>query len=793
MDKISKFRGLSQVEASKRLESFGANEILEKKTNFLEKFFDLAKSPVSLMLAVGIFLSLLVGKTSNAVFIAVLIVFNFAVTFWQEDKADKAVKKIQHRLDILSRVLRDGEWQWLESRLIVPGDVIELIIGNIIPADIKILEAKNVNVDESILTGESLFKKKEIGDVAYSGSFVTTGWMLAEVRATGKDTEFGKTIGLTSEKPRKSQLEADILSISLFLSVISLAAVIILTLFLISKGMPLGDIVAFDIGLLIAGIPFSLAATLSLIISMGIVELAKKSVIIRRLSSLQELSGINLFLIDKTGTLTKNKISVERIIAYDGYKEKEVIVFAASAEIEGNRSPIDSAITEKARKMGLDFEKIIDLIPADSERKRSSAVLETSKGRIMVSVGAAQVIEGLCDLDPETSRQYKKDIEEFSKKGYRVLGVSVNKKDLTEKNMDLAGILLLSDTLNEDAKETIDFMGKNGIGVKMMTGDNKFASDRIARKLEFKGETITRKDLEKRNWNFSESEFRSVAAFSEILPIDKYKLVEFAHNNKYHVAVTGDGINDLPALKIASVGIAVKNAADALKSSADIVLTDEGVSPIINSVIEAKKILGRIYSYSVYRISENLRVVITVTVLGLFYDTYPMTSVQLVLFATLNSISIVSLAFNRVKVSLRPVRINFRKCFLASSVFGIIGVINSLVLFFVIEKMGFLSWPAMQTVFFLNLVVSGYMLIYVVHTEKSWFMFFPSKEVVFATILAATLATAFAVSGVFVEAISLKLALKIWLWSFAWMQVADIVKIIQETVAKKYNYYSGSL
>jgi len=789
MENSSKYKGLSHAEVLRRMKLFGTNEIPEKKASFSKKVFDFLKSPVSLMLIVGIFLSLLVGQRNNALFIVLLILFNFAITFFQEGKADKAVKKIQNQLNVVVKVLRENKWQWVEAKSIVPGDIIELIIGNIIPADIKILEAKNVNVDESILTGESLPRQKEADDNAYSGSLVATGWMLAEVQTIGKNTYFGKTINLVNESPRQSMLELDILNISLFLSVISLTAVIILSIFLILEGKKLIDIVTFDIGLLIAGIPVSLSATLSLIISMGIIELAKKNVVVRRLSSLEELANINLFLIDKTGTLTKNKISIEKIVAYREYTEKDVIVFSASAEIEDSRSPIDSAITSKAREMNLKFEKTVDFIPADSDRKRSSAILETKSGKVMVSVGAPQVIETLCDLDPGQRQQYERDVKEASQAGYRVLGLAVNKKNLSEKNMDLAGILLLSDTLNEDARETIAFMGKNGIDVKIVTGDNEFASDRITRALGFKGEIVTRRTLEKMKWVFSKSEFNSIATFSEILPADKFKLVQFAHDNNYHVAVTGDGINDLPALKIAKVGIAVRDAADALKSSADIVLTDEGVSPIMNSVTEAKKILARIYFFSMYRISESLRIVITVTVLGLFYDTYPLTSVQLVLLATLNGISVISMAFNHVKVSPHPSRINFRKCFLVSSIFGIVGVVNSLILFFIVQKWGNLSWPEMQTAFFLSLIIFGYMLIYVVHTEESWFTFLPSKEVISATILAGSLATFFAFSGILIEAIPLKLILVIWVWSFLWMQAADIAKVIQKIILNKYNYY----
>jgi H+-transporting ATPase len=347
--------------------------------------------------------------------------------------------------------------------------------------------------------------------------------------------------------------------------------------------------------------------------------------------------------------------------------------------------------------------------------------------------------------------------------------------------MSLVGLLLLADPLDEEAAEVINFMKANGIEVKMLTGDNRAISQRVTNELSMQGEVVER---EKIKWTEeSTALFQKTAAFAEILPDDKYRLVQAAKKN-YVVAVTGDGINDLPPIKVADAGIAVSNALDALKGAADIVLLTPGLAVVKDAVIEARKIFARLYSYSVYRISESFRIILTVVVLGLLFLNYPLTPLQLILLALMNDIPIVSLAFNRVKIASRPAKINVKERFMLSTIFGLVGVANSLLMVFVLVYLLHMDWGSIQTVYFLKLTVSGHLLIYVAHTAERWFRFLPSREVILATMLTQLTASAFAAFGLFMTQIPVSLVALVWVWAFFWMQVSELGKYVQQHLTK---------
>jgi H+-transporting ATPase len=713
------------------------------------------------MLIAAAVLSLASDKVFDFYFIAFLVFFNFLVTFWQERKADDSIKKLSEHLQVRVKTLRDGKWTWLDSTQLVPGDVTELASGDIIPADVKILEAENFTVNDAALTGESLPKEKHPGDTAFSGSYPTTGLAVAEVRATGKNTYFGKTLLSVERASKKSLLENDILTISKFLSVISIACVIILTLFLLTRGMPPVDILTLDISLMIAGIPVAMPTVMTLIISQGILELAKKGVVVRRLSSLEDLANVDVLFTDKTGTLTKNEIGVEKIICYN-CSEEELLSYAFLAAVKDDRSILSQAIVKKTGEMKADPAEydIINFVPADSERKRSTAVASLNGKTLTVTIGAAQVVQSICLFpDDGLADRLEKDIGDAAKKRYRTLAVAYNYDGADEKDMILAGLLLLSDPLREDAKEVIGFLQHQGVDVRMLTGDNKVIGDRIGEQFGLKKEEV----------------------YCEVLPRDKYDKVREAMRT-HIVAVTGDGINDIMAVKYANIGIAVSNTVDALKSSADIVLVSPGVSVIKDAIIEARRIFARLYSYSLYRLSESFRIVITILILGILYGTYPITPVQLILLAFLNDVPIISLAFNRVKITEKPSRVNVQERFILSSLFGLTGIVNSILLFFIMTYWLHLPGGMITTIFFLKLTVSGHMLIYVSHTAERWYKFLPSREVIIATIGTQLIATYLAVSGTFMDRIPLSFAVMVWIWTLSWMQVSEMMKDLQKHI-----------
>ena len=349
--------------------------------------------------------------------------------------------------------------------------------------------------------------------------------------------------------------------------------------------------------------------------------------------------------------------------------------------------------------------------------------------------------------------------------------------------MRFAGLIILSDPLRADAPEVVRFLKDMGVEVKMMTGDTKETARRISGELRLEGTVLGGK--EERFSTLTPEELRATGTFAEVFPDDKLALVTLAQK-EWTVAVTGDGINDLPAIKRADVGIAVENAVDALKSGADIVLLSHGIGVIKTALIEARKIFSRLYSYSVYRISESFRLVITVLVLGFLYADFPLTPIQLILLALLNDIPIITLAFNRVKHVGRPAERSVGERFITGTTFGLVGVANSLLLFFLLQNILHLPWAVIQTAFFLKLAVSGHMLLYVAHTRERWFNFLPSWSVIAATTLTQLVSTAFAFFGFFVGPITPALIAFIWLWSFVWMQITEVAKELRQKLHLRY-------
>ncbi len=748
-------QGLSSAEAAELLAKYGPNKMSDESKHRFMKMLRPLLSPISAMFLAAAVLSYIGGKIFDFYFILFLLFLNFFVSFWQERKADKAIEQLNKLLKFSVSALRDGKWGALDSESLVPGDLVRLYIGDVIPADLKIISEQNFSVNEAALTGESLPADKAASALVYSGSFVVTGQALARVTATGRDTYFGKIISTVDNRSKRSILEKDILTISKSLSLLSFVAVVLLTAVFLWRGLPLLDTLTLDLSLIIAGIPIALPTVLTLIISLGVLKLSQENVVVRRLASLEDLANVDLLFTDKTGTLTKNKISINKIIPYR-LSADEVLSFAFLAAVSNDHDLINQTILSKAkeRQLKLDKYEIKSFIPADSGRKRNSVSVVYGGREIYISVGAPQVIEKLCHPEKLSAPILLKDIEAAARDGYRVLAVAVNFKDPVEKDLELIGLLLLTDELRQSAKRAVEFLRTNGVKVKMLTGDHRAIAYRVGRDLGLAQEDI----------------------YSEVLPADKYDLV-LAAKGSHVVAVTGDGINDLPAVKTADVGFAVSNAVGALKSSADIVLLSSGISVISTAIIEARKIFARLYGYSVYRISESLRLIVTILILGLIYQAYPLTPIQLILLAIFNDIPIVSLAFDRVAVATQPASIKVKERFITSLLFGLVGVVNSLIFLVIWVEFFHYDWSVLSTAFFLKLTVSGHLLVFVTHTPERWHKFLPSRPVILAVIITQFLATTLAVGGFFMTKIPFFMAAFTWVWAIFWMQVSDYVKI----------------
>ena len=781
------YSGLTSEEAEKLIKKNGYNEIPEKKVSIFSKILKNLISPIALMLLFASILSFILNKTFDGYFIIFLLFLNIAITLWQENKADNVIQKLNENLEQKIKVFRDNRWQYISSRLLVAGDIIQLASGEVIPADGVIIEASHVQINESALTGESLPKDRKEQDLVFSGSFIAAGIAVVKLGATGVHTKFGKTLFSVERIRKQSLLERDILSISKFLTILSLTAVVLLSIAFVIKKASIIELLTLDLSLIIAGIPISLPTVMTLIIEFGVLALAGKNVIVRRLSALEDLANVNFLLTDKTGTLTQNKISVQDVYSYGDFTHNDVLSYAAILALYESDNPIDMAISEKIKESQISVPSFtkVDFIPADSKRKRSTIIIEKDNKKMIVSLGAPQVIQGHCVFDSIMLDKYNHEVETLANSGYRTLAVAFA-DGIKEENMKIAGLIALSDTLRSDAKSVIQFLKENGIGVSMVTGDNRAIAGNIAKQLSFDNQKIVTKDyLDKTDWNDLDGKlYQDTGVFAEILPEDKFHLVQTA--KKYFViAVNGDGVNDLPAIKAANVGIAVKNSVTALKATADIVLLSDGISVIKDAIIESRKIFERLYIYSLYRISESLRLILTIAILGTVYGVYPMTALQIIIIALLNDIPIISLAFDRVITTNRPSKINAKKRFTLSSLYGLTGVANSLILFFVVRNILHLEWTVIQTMYFLKLTVSGHMLIYVSHTKQRWWKFLPSRQVIWATSITQFVATTLAFTGFLMSGrLSIWQIIFIWIWAFFWMQISEIMKIIHSKVSE---------
>lgn len=781
---MSNIQGLTDNEAKSLLLRYGPNAIPEKKKSALTRIAKKVISPMSAMFVAAGLLSLFAGESADAGIIAVLFATNIGVSVWHESKADNALEMLKKRLAVSARVLRDGVWRDISSADIVPGDIVSLVVGDLVPADIEIVEAKNVSINEAAITGESLPKDKAVGDKSYSGAFMTTGSAKGKVIATGAKTYFGTTMTLVEGNRRRSALEKDIISVSKFLSIISVTLMIVLSIVLAAAHEPFIKIATLAVSMLIAGIPVALPTVMTLIISVGVTKLAGHAVIVRRLSSLEDLANVNLLLSDKTGTLTENRITVHEMIPMNqNYSAQDIWSFAMAASPDAEKNPLDIAVTNRGHELNYSAHHTDDFIPGDSIRKRATAIWQEGDRKTFVAFGAPQTILDISDLDEEKKARYNAEIAKAAKEGFRILSLAISTEG-KEEHMDIVAVFLMADKVRSTAKTTIAFLKDYGIATKMVTGDGYDVAKHVAGELGIEGDIIRRNELEGQGAGIV-SRFAGLGGFAEVLPKDKYDIVNMAKtiemsgangNNKYIVAVTGDGVNDVPPVKSADVGIAVANAVDALKSAADIVLTSSGISVIRDAIVEARKIFARLYNYSVYRISESFRLIVTIAVIGAFFATYPLTPIQIILIALLNDVPIISLSYDRVVVSRAPTGINAKKRFLMSSVYGTVGIANSLILLFIAYYLLHLPWDVIQTIFFLKLTVSGHMLVYVAHTDRPWYSFLPSKQVVWATSVTQIIATMLAVIGIFVTAIPITYAIFIWLWAFMWMQITELAK-----------------
>lgn len=771
--------GLSQAEAQKRLIQYGPNEVEEKRTNQLLKFLTYFWGPIPWMIEAAVILSAIARHWSDFAIILLLLIANASVGFWEEHEAGNAIEALKAKLAINSRVKRDGKWVTLLVRELVPGDVIRLSLGDIVPADARLLEGDPVEVDQSALTGESLPAARKTGEAVFSGSIIRRGEINAMVYATGANTYFGKTAQLVQEAHTVSHFQRAVLKIGnylIFLAMVLVAVIVTVSLF---RGDPILTTLQFALVLTVAAIPVAMPTVLSVTMAVGARLLAKKEAIVTRLAAIEELAGVDMLCSDKTGTLTQNKLTLGDPFCVEGIQTDQVILWAALASREEDKDTIDMAVIAGLKNnQALKDYQVVHFQPFDPVHKRTEATVKSVNGKeFKVTKGAPQVILELLAEGTQIKPTIEKAVNEFAVRGFRSLGVA--RADL-DGQWQFMGVLPLFDPLREEAKTTIATARQMGIDVKMVTGDAIAIARETSGKLGLGTNIFDASDFGETNEHEATSLANAIEkadGFAQVFPEHKFHIVDVLQQRGHIVGMTGDGVNDAPALKKADCGIAVSGATDAARAAASIVLLTSGLTVIIDAIKESRKIFQRMNSYAIYRIAETLRVLFFMTLAILVFNFYPVTAVMIVILALLNDGAILSIAYDNVQYKNKPEAWNMRTVLGISTVLGVIGVVAAFGLFYLGERVFHLDQGHIQTLMYLKLSVAGHLTIFLTRTRGPFWSIRPARILWIAVLGTQTLATLIAVYGLFMTPIGWGWALFVWGYALAWFLVNDRVKL----------------
>jgi H+-transporting ATPase len=772
--------GLSQAEATRRLIQYGPNEIEEKKPNSFLKFLTYFWGPIPWMIEVAVILSAVDRHWPDFFIILLLLLTNAIVGFWEESQAGNAIAALKAKLAIRAKVKRDGKWTQLPARELVPGDIIRLRLGDIVPADARLQADDPVEVDQSALTGESLPVSRKNGEAVFSGSIIRQGEIDALVYATGVNTYFGKTAKLVQEAHTVSHYQRAVVKIGNYLIIFAIALVALIIAVAIARGDPILTTLQFALVLTVASIPVAMPTVLSVTMAVGARLLSRKEAIVNRLVAIEELAGVDILCSDKTGTLTQNKLTLGDPFCVSNISPEQVILAAALASRAEDNDTIDKAVLSglKDSKTFASYQ-VVHFQPFDPVHKRTEATARATNGETFkVAKGAPQVILELSANALSVKLAVEKTINEFAARGFRSLGVARTDGDGL---WQFLGILPLFDPPREDAKATIETARDMGVKVKMVTGDQLAIAQEVAKKLDMGSAILDASGLGDVRCHETQSMREAIEkadGFAQVFPEHKFHIVDVLQKLGHIVGMTGDGVNDAPALKKADCGIAVSGATDAARSAASIVLLKAGLSVIIDAIKESRKIFQRMNSYAIYRIGETLRVLLFMTLAILVFNFYPLTAVMIVMLALLNDGAILSIAYDHVHYKNQPEGWNMRQVLGIATVLGLVGVVSTFFLFYLGERVFHLDRIYIQTLMYLKLSVAGHLMIFLTRTRGPFWSTRPAGLLLGAVVGTQALATLIAVYGLFMTPIGWGWALFVWGYALGWFLVIDRMKLL---------------
>lgn len=740
--------GLSEREADELQKKYGLNEIKTKEISLFDIFLRQFNSPFFYLLLIAALVAFVIGERIDSFVIFAFIFINVTLGFFQEARATKTAALLKQYISLRVRVRREGQDKTIEQKLLIPGDIVCLEAGNIVPADLRILKVENFLIDESVLSGESVPVPKiaqplsqeakeifEAKNILFAGTSVVSGKAEAVVIATGKDSFFGEVTKLTSEILRESSYGKNLFYLSkIILNIVTGTVVVLFILNLLIKGTSnFLEFLIFCIALIVSIIPEALPVVVTFALSQGALRLTKQRVVVKRLSAIEDLGSIDILCSDKTGTLTENKLSLEEVFSQD--KERCLLFGLLSSayvqeEIESLENPFDLALIAKATpkiKESLSRFKAISEIPFDPFRLRNGTLMQCGNNKkILIIRGAAEVILADCSKFGEKSHaQIKEEIERVGREGKRVIAVAfkeIEKTEITEedeKDLEFMGYFSFVDPLKKTAKEVACLSKKMGLKIKILTGDSKEVAGYVAKEMgliEKADDVILGEDLLSLTQEKLEEACEKFSVFARVSPQTKFKIIQ-ALQKKFEVGFLGEGINDAPALKIANVAIAVKEGADISREVSDIILLEKDLRTIVNGIKEGRGIFSNINKYIKCTLASNFGNFYSIAAISLFIPFLPMLPIQILLVNLLSDFPLIAVTTDSIDVKelKNPKFYQLRGVILLVICLALVSTVFDFLFFGIFYK---LQPSLLQSLWFIESILTEILLIYCVRTNN---------------------------------------------------------------------------
>mmetsp|Transcript_4757 Transcript_4757/g.12496 ORF Transcript_4757/g.12496 Transcript_4757/m.12496 type:complete len:939 (+) Transcript_4757:271-3087(+) len=814
-------QGLREEEAQRRLEKFGPNMLEEKKDNPLLKLFLNFVSPMAIMIWLAIIIEAVIKDWADFGVLLTLQILNSTVGWFEDLKAGNAVDALKNALRPECQVIRDGICKKMDATQLVPGDRVVLAPGGAVPADCEICEGKPIQVDQAALTGESLPVTLSEGDSAKMGSNVVRGEIEAIVTGTGSQTFFGRTAAMIQSVDEIGHFQRVILHVTFGLLCVSFIMTGIVLGYLLINGEDVLQAIAFAVVLLIASIPIAMQVVCTSTMALGCRMLATEKAIVSRLTSIEELASMNMLCSDKTGTLTMNKMELQDDLPMwtRGVTRLDVLEAAclSSKWKEPAKDAVDTLVLKSIPLKPLDRYKQVDYSPFDPETKFTEATIEGPDGNTFrVMKGAPQVVLQKVHNLSQIRESVDQKIMDLASRGIRGLAVA---RTNSNNQWELLGVLTFLDPPRPDTRATIEKSYEYGIDVKMITGDQQAIAIETCRALGMGMQILTPESLPDSSSTKDKTLGGNYGAlvenadgFAQVYPEHKFTIVEILRQNNYVVGMTGDGVNDAPALKRADIGVAVQGSTDAARAAADIVLTAPGLSTIITAILYAREIFQRMKNYVIYRIACTLQLLtffffailaIHPSAFGFEQEYFKLPVIALVVITILNDGCIVSIAYDYVKPSKTPERWHFGEIFSVAFVLGSIAVVSSLLLLYwgldtshesILKQFGLpqLTYDQVCTMIYLKVSLSDFLTIFSARTSGLFCSRLPGWQLMIAACVAMGASTTLShfwnqLNLPEMEALEWRWIAFIWVYCIAWFLIQDVGKVLTYWLLYKMN------